>query len=73
MKPFLDESVVDEIVFCFGRKCFWMKVFLDELFFAIWMKVYLTLQKICFCHFFGIISRFKTIVLRTRDKSSIKW
>ena len=24
-KPFLDESVVDEIVFCF-----WMKVFLDE-------------------------------------------
>ena len=30
MKPFLDESVVDEIVFCFGRKCFWMKVFLDE-------------------------------------------
>ena len=44
MKPFLDESVVDEIVFCF-----WMKVFLDEsvfgcvfFFFRIWMKVYLT-------------------------------
>ena len=32
MKPFLDESVVDEIMFCFGRKCFWMKVFLDEFF-----------------------------------------
>ena len=34
MNPFLDESVVDE--------SFWMKVFLDEFFFAIWMKVYLT-------------------------------
>ena len=33
-KPCLDESV-------FGRKCFWMKVFLDE-FFRIWTKVYLT-------------------------------
>ena len=37
MKPFLDESVVDEIVFCFGRngfgpKCFGMKVFWDESF-----------------------------------------
>ena len=39
MKPFLDESVVDEIVSCFGRKCFWTKVFLDESVF--WMKVFL--------------------------------
>ena len=39
MNPFLDESVVDEIVFCFGRKCFWMSFF---FFFRIWMKVYLT-------------------------------
>ena len=38
----LDEIVVDEIVCCFGRKCFWMKVFLDEFYFAKWMKVYLT-------------------------------
>ena len=32
MKPFLDESVVDELVICldesvFGRKCFWMILF----------------------------------------------
>ena len=48
-KPFLHEIVVDEIVNCFGRKCFWTKVFLDEsvfgrvfFFFANWMKMYLT-------------------------------
>ena len=44
MNPFLDESVVDEIVFCFGRKCFWTKVFLDESVFGrkcFWMKVFL--------------------------------
>ena len=44
MKPFLDESVVDEIVSCFGRKCFWMKVFLDESVFGrkcFWTKVFL--------------------------------
>ena len=34
-KVFLDESV-------FGWKCFWMNVFLDKFFFAIWMKVRLT-------------------------------
>ena len=47
MNPFLDESVVDEIVFCFGwngfdesvfgRKCFWMKVFLNESVFGWWV------------------------------------
>ena len=49
MNPFLDESVVDEIVFSFGcngfgRKCSWTKVFLDESVFGrkcFWMKVFL--------------------------------
>ena len=35
MKPVLDENVI-------GRNHFWMKVFLDEFFFAIWMNMYLT-------------------------------
>ena len=46
LSSLLDEMVLDESVF--GRKCFWMKVFLDEFFFAIWMKVYLTGQTTTF-------------------------
>ena len=49
MKVSLDETG-------FGRKCHWMKVFLDEsvfgrvffFFFRIWMKVYLTASVTCF-------------------------